>query len=90
MTLAAKYTKLKKQIGGNREQFHYEETFGMPREEAAKITMPNKDIRRILAETEFAIRLSEEKEHKFDSVVDEALDYMLAAVAAEGVLTKSA
>ena len=90
MTLAAKYTKLKKQIGGNREQFHYEETFGMPREEAARVTMPNKDIRRILAETEFAIRLSEEKEHKFDSIVEEALDYMLSVVAEEGVLTKSA
>lgn len=90
MTLAAKYTKLKKQIGGNREQFHYEETFGMPREEAARITMPNKDIRRILAETEFAIRLSEEKEHKFDAIVDEALEYMLSVVNEEGVLTKSA
>ena len=90
MTLAAKYTKLKKQIGGNREQVHYEETFGMPREEAAKITMPNKHIRRVLAETEFAIRLSEEKEHKFDDIVDAALDYMLGVVAEEGVLTKTA
>mgnify|MGYP001854035930 CR=1 FL=1 len=39
--LAAEYTKLKKLVGGNREVMGYEETFGMPREEAQYVTMPS-------------------------------------------------
>lgn len=89
-SLAAKYTKLKKQIGGNREKTHYEETFGMPFEEFYKITMPNKHIRRILSEVEFSIRLSKEKGGKFDHDISNALDVLLSRIEADGVLTKSA
>lgn len=89
-TLAQKYSVLKKAVGGNRESFGYEETFGMPREEQSHVTMPNKYIRRILAEIEFAIRLSGVNDGKFDSDIGIALDYLELAIAEEGVLTKTA
>jgi alpha-mannosidase len=89
-TLAAKYTRLKKQIGGNREKTHYEETFGMPVEEFYRITMPNARIRRILAEIEFSIRLSRELHGKYDADVEAALDLLLQKIAEDGVLTGSA
>lgn len=86
--LAAKYAKLKKMVGGNRERIHYEESFGMPKEEFWKVTLPNPSIRRILAETEFSIRLSEERGGEFDALLDEALDFMQARMDEDGVLTK--
>ncbi|MHB1153495.1 MAG: glycoside hydrolase family 38 N-terminal domain-containing protein [Eubacteriales bacterium] len=89
-TLAQKYSALKKAVGGNREMMGYEETFGMPREEQSHITMPNKFIRRILAELEFAIRLSGVNDGKFDSDIGIALDYLELAIAEEGVLTRTA
>ncbi len=90
MTLFQKYASLKKRVGGNRELFGYEETFGMPREEQAHITPPPRYIVRILAECEFAIRLSASLEGKYDEVVGEALDYLTSQVDEEGVITKSA
>ena len=89
-TLAAKYTRLKKQIGGNRAKTYYEETFGMPVEEFYKVTMPNASIRRILAEIEFSIRLSGELHGIYDADVEAALDLLLQKMADDGVLTKSA
>ncbi len=89
-TLAQKYSALKKSVGGNREMTGYEETFGMPREEQQHITMPNKTIRRILAEIEFAIRLSGAEGGKFDSEIGLAIDYLELGIAEEGVLTKTA
>lgn len=90
MTLAEKYKRLKTQVGGNREKEHYEETFGMPKEEFWNITMPNAFIRRILAEVEFCIRLSQDRENRFDSQVGQALDFLLEKMEADGVLTKAA
>ncbi len=90
MTLTQKYAALKKRVGGNREVMGYEETFGMPREEQGHITMPNKFIRRILGEIEFAIRLSGVQGNKFDSEINAALDYLTSVMDEEGVLTKTA
>lgn len=87
--LAAKYTRLKRQIGGNREKFDYEETFGQPKEEFYGITMPNEWNRRILAEIEFSIRLSKELEGRFDETLHQTLDYLLQQMETEGVLTNS-
>ena len=39
---AAKYTRLRKLIGGVREQMGYEETFGTPMEELAHIAPPSR------------------------------------------------
>ena len=38
------FIKLKTSIGGNREHYHYEESFGMPVEEKMHITMFKKPI----------------------------------------------
>ena len=59
MTLAEKFTRLKTSVGGNREKMHFEDTFGMPKEEQAHITRPGRANARILAELEFALHLSE-------------------------------
>lgn len=88
--LAAKYTKLKRQVGGNREKYRYEETFGQPMEEFYGVTMPNAWNRRILAELEFSIRLSKELEGRFDAILHETLDYLLTQIAEEGTLTNAA
>lgn len=89
MTLAAKYTKLKKAVGGNRERMHYEESFGQPMEEQNLITMPNQYIRRILAQTEFSIRLSKSLGGIYDADVEKCLDFLQDAMDRDGVLTKS-
>ncbi len=90
MTLTEKFVALKTRVGGNREQRGYEETFGMPREEQWRITPPAPFQRRILAELEFAIRLSDSLSGRFDDEVGAALDIALAAVDADGALTRPA
>ncbi|MGM9680966.1 MAG: glycoside hydrolase family 38 C-terminal domain-containing protein [Eubacteriales bacterium] len=90
MTLFAKYAALKKRVGGNREIMGYEETFGQPREEAMHITPPTDFQEKILAELEFAIRLSAEKDHVFDDLIDRALEYLKSEMDRDGVLTRSA
>ena len=84
------YIKLKTAIGGNREQVHFEHTFGMPFEELNRITMPNAHNKRIISEVEFAIRLNEVSGGKFDDCIQEAMAYLLGQMADEGVLSKSA
>lgn len=86
--LSAKYKALKCLVGGNREKTGYEDTFGMPKEEFWKITMPNKYIRRALAQTEFAIRLSRQLNGRYHDDVEAALDYMQAQIDRDGVLTR--
>lgn len=88
-TLFQKYAAIKKKIGGNRELYGYEETFGMPREEQQHITPPARHLVRILAETEFAIRLSGSLGGKFDALIEEELGYLSAALERDGTLTKS-
>ena len=83
------FIKLKTSIGGNREHYNYEESFGMPMEEKMHITTPNKHNKRIISELEFAIRLNEEKNHEFDACIKETLDYLLEQMAEDGVLTAS-
>ena len=87
--LSQKYSDLKQKIGGNREITHYEETFGMPREEYMHITPPNKYIRRILGELDFAIRLSDSSGAAFEKEIESALDLLLEKVRDQGVITKA-
>ena len=84
------FIKLKTAIGGNREQLNFENTFGMPFEELHHITMPNAHNRRIISELEFAIRLSEANDGRFDNCVSEALHYLLSEMEEEGVLSRTA
>lgn len=88
--IAAKFTKLKTSIGGNREKFQYEDTFGMPREEQFHITRPNQANTRIISELEFAMHLSEEKTGCFDEFVEKALDFLLEQMKNHGVLSNEA
>ncbi|WP_418558122.1 glycoside hydrolase family 38 C-terminal domain-containing protein [Hominenteromicrobium sp.] len=90
MTLAAKFKKLKTMVGGNREILHYEETFGMPMEEFRKVTMPNKWIRRILAELEFSLQLTASLGGKYDAQVEAALNFLQGKMEEAGVLTQKA
>ena len=89
-TLFQKYAALKVRIGGNRELYGYEETFGMPREEQQHITPVPRYIVRILSEVEFSIRLSKSLCGKYDSIIDSAIDYLSSVVDEEGCITKSA
>ena len=86
----ARFSRLKQQIGGNREPMGYEMTFGMPRELQWHITPPNKHIRRIISELEFALKLDGANENRFSGDISAALDIAEAALKEEGVLTKSA
>lgn len=90
MTLAEQYKRLKTRVGGNREQVQYEDTFGMPKEEWYHVTMPNGWIRRVLAEVEFSIRLSETLGGKFDGDIGNALAYLTKRMDEDGVLTREA
>lgn len=85
--IAEKFTRLKTSIGGNRERFGYEDTFGMPREEQAHITRPNRANTRIISELEFALHLSEAENGGYDAVLERALDFLLERMEAQGVLT---
>jgi len=88
--LFERYAALKKQVGGNREQFGYEETFGMPREEQWHVTPPARYLVRILSEIEFSIRLSKSLGGKYDGEIDGALSLLEKAMEEEGAVTKSA
>lgn len=85
--IAEKFTRLKTSIGGNRERFGYEDTFGMPREEQAHITRHNRANTRIISELEFALHLSEAENGGYDAVLERALDFLLERMEAQGVLT---
>ena len=87
--LTEQFYRLKTSIGGNREKRQYEDTFGMPREEQAYITLPNRWHRRIVSELEFVLRLSKVKPDLCRGPLGDALSHLLAATAAEGVITKS-
>ena len=85
--LAAKFTRLKTGVAGNREKRHYEETFGMPESEAQYITPPGRMNARILAELEYALKVSEANEDAHADVLEKALDLLLSALEKDGVLT---
>jgi alpha-mannosidase len=90
VNLSAKYAKLKKLVGGNREITEFEFTFGMPKEDQQHITPVNRWIRRIFSEIEFSIRLSAENAHQFDDSILAALTVLEESLSAEGVITKAA
>lgn len=85
--LTEKFIRLKTAVGGNREVTAYEDTFGMPKEEQAHITRPNQWNTRILSELEFALNLREDG--AFDEAIERALDILLKAMKADGVLNNA-
>ena len=86
-SITSKFIQLKTSISGNREKMAFEFTFGKTIEEKANITRLNHANARILAELEFAIHLSEANEGAYDRILEEALDYLLACIKHQGVLT---
>ncbi|MGI6174062.1 MAG: glycoside hydrolase family 38 C-terminal domain-containing protein [Christensenellales bacterium] len=89
-TLAEKFTLLKTSVGGNREKSGFEYTFGMPEEEVHRITPPSRMNRRILAELEYALHVSEANGDAFSKEIEEALNFLLCALDSDGVLTDAA
>ncbi|MBQ7152554.1 MAG: hypothetical protein IJR83_01285 [Clostridia bacterium] len=87
MSLAQRLSDLKKKIGGCRELQHYEESFGLTVQEEHGISGIPAYLNRILSETEFAIHLTDETDHHFDSEVSEALTFLEKAVAEHGSVT---
>jgi len=86
-TLAQRYFDLKTKVGGNREKTGWDQMTGMPPEMQNRITMPNRDIRRIMGQLEFALKLSASEGGAFDGHIDEALKILCSSMDIEGVLT---
>ena len=88
--LAEKLTQLKNSVGGNREKTHFEYTFGMPEEELHHIAPPSCANRRILAELEYALHVSDANEGAYAAELTAALDGLLESLKRDGVLTDAA
>ena len=86
---AQRFVSLKTKVGGNREKQEFEFTFGSPMEINNGITMPEKHIRRILSEMQFALSLNDEKGGCFDQEIDSALSILEEGMEQDGVITKS-
>lgn len=86
-TLAARFKAVKTRVGGNREKTTFEHTFGQPSEEEHYITTPSPWQRRILAQLEFALTLSEENQGMFDGEITQALNVLEAGLTQSGALT---
>ena len=89
-SLAQRFYNLKTKIGGNREKSEWNQNTGMPMETVYRVTMPNKDIRRIIGQLEFALRLSADNANAYDSHIDAALSILSECMDNAGVLTKAA
>ena len=77
-------------VGGNREKTHFEYTFGMPEEELHHIAPPSRANRRILAELEYALHVSDANEGAYAAELTAALDGLLESLKQDGVLTDAA
>ena len=88
--LAGRFAALKRRVGGNREKLDFEWTFGMPAEEQARVTPPNRQIVRILSEVNFALQLNEERGGVFGREVENALQILEDDMEVNGVLTRRA
>ena len=86
--LAQRFYNIKTQIGGNREKRGWEYTFGMPQESQHGITLPNKGIRRVLAQLEFALKLSESR-NELTPHVTRAIEILEAALQADSTITNA-
>ena len=89
MTIEAKLNSLYKKVTGYRELMKFEDTFGPTFEELNNISPMSRWVVRILAETEFALRLSKVMGGRHDGVVEKTVEFLLDAVNNDGNLTNS-
>ena len=89
-TIASKFLQLKTSVGGNREKTSFEHTMGFYGDKGLTFTKPNRAQTRILAELELVMHLSAENEGKFDTILNDALDYLLDYTKEQGALTNQA
>ena len=89
-TLSEKFIRVKTAVGGNREKTGFEFTFGTPESEVNHIAPPSRMNRRVLAELEYALHVSEANENVFSEELNAALDYLLTELQKHGVLTDEA
>ena len=87
-SLAQRFYDLKTKIGGNREKSYYDGSTGMPDETQQRVTMPNKNIRRIIGQLEFTLQLAEDNP-AFETPISKSLEILEAAMENDGVLTNS-
>jgi len=85
----ARFAKLRSKIGGIREPLGFEHTYGQPREEQWHVVPPNKNIRRIISEIEFALRLNDQSERDYSAEISNAIGILEQALSDDGVLTKA-
>ena len=89
MNLYARYKALKTLVPGNREKSSFEFTMGPSVQEMNNITPLTQWNKRILSEIDFAIKLSENRNHAYDACVDKALSILENAIKEDGVLTRA-
>ena len=87
---AQRFIDVKTRIAGNREKSGFEWSFGMPREELARMTMPPTHITRVLSQIDFAINLNEEAGGLYTHHIREALTLMENVLDQEGAVTQTA
>ena len=90
MNLFARYSALKKKVGGNHEKGAFAHTMGRTIHEANRITEPSPAIHRILSELNFALQLSKHNDNCYEAQIVAALEVLEKCMEAEGVLTNSA
>jgi len=88
MDLWSRFIKIKTSVGGNREAYRYEESFGQPLEEYHRITPMARHEKRLLSQLEFSLRLNDRHEGAFADTLDKTLAFLEKAMERDGVLTK--
>ena len=89
-SLAEKFYAIRTRIGGTREKTHFEFTFGMPEEEVNHIAPPSRSNRRIVAELEYALHVSQHNDNAYAAELGQAMDQLLDRLDQDGVLTDAA
>jgi alpha-mannosidase len=88
VTLAERLYVIRSRTGGVREKQGFEWTFGTPEETLRHIALPGRDIRRILGETGFALKLSAAQGGRYDNEIGAALGVLEESLDRQGVLTR--
>ena len=88
MTLAERLYAIRSRTGGVREKQGFEWTSGTPEEILRHIALPNRDIRRILGELAFALKLSPVLGGRYDGEISAALGVLEKSLDDQGVLTR--